>query len=211
MDNLKSIQENYKKMDIDKLIQLSMQPHDLRLEVVPILQEELLSRGLKEEAMALTEFLIGTKEETRFQDMSTAELKQLITDRLESGEPIESIKLDLKDDGINIFDVINDDTKLKDEAFDYIVDLKQKGIEDSEIDKKLKENLSIDKEDSEMLKIQLKQNGKQNLTLGYAISIIALLLMTMSLSLGGNVTIGGGLLLAIGIWRIFRGYEQTKD
>lgn len=211
MNDLRNIEENYKRMADEELKHLTRTPQDLRLEVIPILQQELLNRGQNKEAMSLTDFLVKTKEKPRFSDLTVVELKQLINDRLESGESIESIKLDLKDDGVNIFDVINDDNKLKEKAFDYIAHLKQQGLEEKEIDEKLKETFSIEKEDSEMLKIQLKKSGQQNLVFGYSLTIIALLLIIISLSLGGSVTIGGIIVLTLGIWRIFKGYEQIKE
>jgi len=211
MNDLRNIEEKYKGMTIEELIRLTIKPQDLRLDVIPILQMELFNRGLKKEAMSLTDFLVKSKEKPRFSELSVVELKQLIEDRLESGESIESIKIDLKDDGINIFDIINDDNTLKEKAFDYITHLKQQGLEENEIDEKLKETFSMEKGDSGMLKIQLKKNGNQNLIYGYTISIIALLLIIISLSVGGSVTIGGIIILSLGIWRIFKGYEQLKE
>ena len=197
-------------MSDEYLINLSSKPPDLRLDVLPILQKELLVRSLNKEALSITEFLVKVKEKPRFKDMTELELKQLIAQRIESGESIESIKIDLKDDGINIFDIINEDAKLQDKAIDYLTQLKDQGYQEHEIDEKLKETLSIEKEDTEQLKLELKKRGKQNLIIGYSIAVLAALMMFLSLSMGGNVTIGSVILIAIGIWRIYKGSEQLK-
>jgi hypothetical protein len=210
MNDLRNIEENYTRMSIEELRRLTTKPHELRLEVIPILQQELLNRGQNKDAMSLTDFLVKSKAKPRFSEMSIIELKQLIGDRLDSGESIESIKIDLKDDGIDIFDIINDDNKLKEKAFDYITHLKQQGLKEKEIDEKLKETFSIGEEDSETLKIQLKKKGNQNLILGYSISIIALLLIVISLSVGRSVTVAGVVILAISIGRVIKGHEQLK-
>lgn len=210
MNDLRSIEENYRRMTIEKLIDLAMKPQELRIEVIPILQQELLNRGLNKEAISLTDFLVRSKEKPRYSESSVVELKKQIEDRLESGESIESIKANLKDDGINIFDIINDENEVNEKAFDYISYLKQKGVGEKEIDEKLKKTFSMEKEDSEMLKIQLKKKGNQNLIIGYSISIIALLLIITSF-VGNRVTIGVIFVLAIGIWRIVKGYEQLKE
>src|SRR6187455_746903 len=128
MNDLRDIEENYKRMTDEKLIQLTMTPQDLRLEVIPILQQELLNRGQHQAAISLTGFLVKSKEKPRFSEMTVVELKQLVNERLESGESIESIKLHLKDDGVNIFDVLNDDMELQEKAFDYITHLKEQGL-----------------------------------------------------------------------------------
>lgn len=141
MIDLKDIQENYKRMPLEKLIMLANNPKELELEAIGILQQELLNRNQTKEALSFTEFLINRKKENSIGNMSMPELKQLIKDRLESGEPIENIKIDLKEEGIDIFDIVNSDNKLKEKAFDYILHLKENGNNDNEIDKKLKEIL----------------------------------------------------------------------
>lgn len=210
MNNLKDIQENYESKNVEDLIHLALNPQELRLEVIPILQKELLNRGQTEEAMSLTDFLVKAKEKPRFSDLPKAELRKLIKDRLATGEPMESIKIDLKDDGVNIYEIINNDHKLKEKAYNYITHLKEQGLEEEEIDEKLKETLSIEKEDTEMLKIQLKKSGKKNLIFGYTISIIALLLLTIALGTGGSVGFGAIFVLGFGVWTISKGYEQIK-
>lgn len=210
MNNLKDIQENYESKNVEDLIHLALNPQELRLEVIPILQKELLNRGQTEEAMSLTDFLVKAKEKPRFSDLPKAELRKLIKDRLATGEPMESIKIDLKDDGVNIYEIINNDHKLKEKAYNYITHLKEQGLKEEEIDEKLKETLSIEKEDTEMLKIQLKKSGKKNLIFGYTISIIALLLLTIALGTGGSVGFGAIFVLGFGVWTISKGYEQIK-
>jgi len=213
MIDIQNIEDNYKSMSVDELLNLSKKPQDLRLEVIPILQKELINRKKNQEALALTDFLIKSREneKPRYKDLSSVELRKLIDTRLDSGQSLESIKIDLKDEGINVFDIINEDEKLRDKAFDYITQLKQQGLEDKEIDQKLKENLSLDKADSEMLKVQLKKKGRQNLIFGYSLTIIAAILIMVSISLGGNVTISAIVIVCIGIWRIITGYDQIKD
>ncbi len=210
MNNLERFNEIYNKMTPEELTGLTLRPQDLRLEVIPILQQELINRRLNKEAMSLTNFLVSTKEKSRFNDLSVDELKQLVKERLESGESIESIKIDLNDDGINVYNLITDEVKLKEKALDYIMHLKEEGLDENEIDTKLQDTLSIGKEDSEMLKVQLRKNGKYNLIFGYSITAILLLVMMVSLSVGGSISIGTIIVLALGVWRIYRGYEQLK-
>ena len=210
MNNLKDIEDNYARMDTEKLIHITNKPQDLRLDVISILQKELLKRGLNDEAMSITEFLIQSKENPSISDMTEDQLKAFIKERLDSGEPLENVKIDLKEEGINIFDFISDDSKLKEKAFDYLVSLKQKGLQEDEIDEKLMRNLSMDKEETEILKFQLGRKGKQNLIFGYTLLIVGSLVLIFTLGVQGRITIGGLLFLSLGIWRVYVGYEQLK-
>lgn len=210
MNDLNDVRRNYKRLQDEELRRLALQPEELRLEVIPVLQEELLSRGQTHEALLLTEFLVKSKERAEFTSMSLAEVKELVHERLALGESLESIKMHLRDYKINVFDIIDNDSKLKTKAFDYIIRLKREGFEDAEIDEKLKETFLVEKDDIEMLKTELKKNGRKNLIFGYSFFVIAFVLFVLSLAVGGRITIGGVFILVLGILRIVKGHEQSK-
>ena len=210
MSDLKDIQENYKKMSIEKLIDLTIKPEGLRLEIIPILQQELISRGKTEAAMSLSEFLVRPKEKSRFRKLSEVDLKKLIKERLDSGESIESIKIDLKDDGVDFFNFINNDDKLKDQAFDFITDLKKNGVGDKEINQKLNETFSLEKQEAEILKVQLRKRGRQKINSGYFLLIIGLILIVGSLSINGGINIAGIVFIGSAIWKISLGHDEKK-
>ena len=210
MDDLKAIEENYRRMRTDELLHLSKTPQDLRLEVIPLLQKELLNRHQQEEALMLSSFLINSREQHRFKNLTKKELKELIQARLDSGESLESIKLDLKDDGINIFDIINEENKLLEKTFDYITHLKNEGLGDEEIDEKLQKDLAIEKQEVDIIKERLRKRGKLNLSVGYTLLSVAVIFSIISLSAGGQITIKGILAAGIAIWRIIVGHDQLK-
>jgi hypothetical protein len=211
MYELKDIEDNYKKMTDEYLIDLAKKPQDIRLDILPLLQKELLVRSLNEEAMYITDFLVKSKEESRYKNMTDAELKKLIAQRIDSGESLESIKIDLKDDGVNIFDIIDKNSKLKNKAIDYLAQLKKEGYQETEIEEKLKETLSIEKIDTLQLRNELKKRGKINLIWGSLITILALLIMSTSFFVGDTITIGSFAFIVLGIWKLHQGYEQLKN
>lgn len=210
MKSIEEIEENYQKMYVGELIELTKNPKYLRLDAIPVLQKELIKRGQHEEALHLTDFLIGSDSKARYRKMSDEELTQMIKDRIESGDSLEKIKLDLKEVGINMFDIMNKDHDLNEQRLDYITYLKQEGLSENQIDEKLKDTLLMDTKDSEMLKVELKKKGKQNIIMGYTFTIVAAFLILVSFSLGGRVTIGGIGVLSVGVWMISKGYDQRK-
>jgi hypothetical protein len=208
MNNLNFIIDNYKRLPTDELIEIAKNPEQLELEIIPHLQSELFNRNRKEEALLLSEYLI--KRPKSVAELNKEELSEMIKERVDSGESLESIKLDLKDKGVDLFDILQVQNKLQDKALDYLTSLKEEGVDETEIDEKLKSRFSLDENEADILKRQLKAKGKQNLVIGYTLVIIMGLLSIAALSLGGFIGIGGLLLTAIGVWRIVEGHRQRK-
>ncbi len=206
MDELETLQEKYKKMSDEELITLGKVAKDLKPDAMNILQQELINRDFLEEAMHVGEFITTPNNHEINRELTREEVKQLIEDRVNAGESIENITKDLSDTDKDLFESIKEEAQLKSKAFDYITDLRQQGLSEAEIDRKLKDNLSID---SEIIKSQLRQSGKTNLIIGYSLATIALCI-TVGLLFAEQFSFGGMIVLGIGIWRIFKGYQQLK-
>ena len=100
---------------------------------------------------------------------------------------------------------------MKEKVFDLIIHLKKQGYEQRVIDKRLNETFSMNEEEIETIRIQLQKSGKQNLTIGYSVLAIAVLLFILSMSVGGSITIGGIIIFVFGIFKISKGYEQLRE
>ncbi len=215
MSNLNDIEAYYQGVSNEKLLQIAQRPQDLRLDAIPLLQKELLGRGMNAEALLITDFLVGVKkdepERPNYAEMSLYEMQEHVKERLQDGESIESIKLDLRENGVDIFAILNENDNLKESAFEYMTYLKKEGFEEEEIAEKLEENLSIDKRDREMLKVQIKNSGKQNLTIGYTLAILGSVFILLTLSSTGGFPISAVILIVLGVWRIYVGYERLKE
>ncbi|MET0392974.1 MAG: hypothetical protein ABW019_07520 [Chitinophagaceae bacterium] len=208
MPTLDLVIENYKRLRTEELVHIAGDPGTLEPAVIPILQAELLNRDKKEEALKLSEFLVTRREPQ--QELTKDELAAGIKERIDAGEPLESIKLDLEDRGINFFDIINDESRLKEKTFEYLTSLKEEGLDEVQIDEKLRTTFGMDTEEADVLKRELRNRGKQNLIIGYATVIIVGTLSLLTLGAGRGVTIGAIVLIGIGIWRIVEGYRQRK-
>jgi len=203
-------EEKYHEMSDEDIILIAYQPEGTKLEMIPIIQKELLRRGKQEEAIMLSDYLIAANQKVNLARLSDEELRQHINERLEQGESLDVIRLDMKESGINIFDIIASENKDCDKAFDYISELKQQGLEEDEVDDKIKERFDLDQDEIEDLKMQRMRSGRQSLILGYSIVGIMGLLVLILLSMGGSISIGAILIIAIGVWRIYAGYEKMK-
>jgi hypothetical protein len=211
MTDLDYIRDNYKRMSDDKLILLSKKPQDVSTQAITLLQKELFDRGLSDEGLDLTDYLIGTnKKRTITKELSQVELKQLIAERIASGESLENIKLDLKAEGINILEIVDEEIELKDKALDYITHLKTEGYADSEIDEKLKETFSIENDEAHRLKIELRKKGKKNLVTGGILVVLSVLAFVLFLA-SGRIFLGAVVFFSPGIFLIYKGNEQVKE
>lgn len=215
MSNLNDIEAYYQGVSNEKLLQIAQRPQDLRLDAIPLLQKELLGRGMNAEALLITDFLVGVKkdepERPNYAEMSLYEMQEHVKERIQEGESIESIKLDLRENGVDIFAILNENDNLKESAFEYMTYLKKEGFEEEEIAEKLEENLAIDKRDSEMLKVQIKNSGKQNLTIGYTLAILGSVFILLTLNSTGGFPISAVILIVLGVWRIYVGYERLRE
>lgn len=215
MSNLNDIEAYYQGVSNERLLQIAQRPQDLRLDAIPLLQKELLGRGMNAEALLITDFLVGVKkdepERPNYAEMSLYQMQEHVKERIQEGESIESIKLDLRENGVDIFEILNENDNLKESAFEYMTYLKKEGFEEEEIAGKLEENLAIDKRDSEMLKVQIKNSGKQNLTIGYTLAILGSVFILLTLSSTGGFPISAVILIVLGVWRIYVGYERLKE
>lgn len=208
MENLDTIVEKYKSLPSHKLISLAQNPSALRVEVIPHLQAELLNRDLKDEALTLSSFLVNQPKS--FKDMTKAELSALINERIDSGEPIDSIKLDLKENGIDFFEILEEETQWKNKTFDYLMYLKEEGDDETTINQKMESAYGVNEEETDELRSQLKSKGRQNLIIGYTIVAVMVIFAIAAFSVGGGIGIGAVLLTGVGVWRIVEGYRQKR-
>jgi hypothetical protein len=208
MEDIDYIAAHYKTLHTQELVEIAADPGGLRPEIIPVLQKELIARNKPEEALQLSDFLVHGS--TSLKNLSTQALQQLINQRLEAGETLESIKIDLRDNNIDIFDIINYESRHKDKTFDYMLALKEKGLDDIAISEKLQETFSIKEAESEILRQQLKSRGRRNTIIGWSIVVAICIIMLVAVGNGGSIGMGSILLFGIGIWRIVEGQRQSK-
>jgi hypothetical protein len=208
MEDISLVADHYKNLHTAELVNIAKDPAGLRPEVIPVLQKELLSRNEPEVALELSHYLVHGHE--RLNNLSPEALQESINQRLASGETLDSIKIDLRDNGVDIFDIINYDSQKKEKTFEYMVALKDQGFKGQELSDKLQETFAIKEEETEILKAQLKSKGRKNLVIGFSMVIVVSIFMLVAAGSGLYPGIGAIILFALGIWRIIEGLRQTK-
>ncbi|MES2513021.1 MAG: hypothetical protein V4580_02710 [Bacteroidota bacterium] len=211
MLDLELIKQKYQDMLTDDLVRLSKKPKDLREEVIPILQTELNRRGKRDDAAALTRLLNETPE-LKYQGLSLIELREVVKERLEAGEAMDSIKIDFRLNGIDVFELLKDEVNFEEEVYSSITQMKQDGASAKEIDEHLEKNYQIEKADTGKIKADLIIKGKRNQTIGFiliVISCILILLIVFDNSIKGVK--GSVILLISGISMYALGVKQAKE
>ena len=207
MDNLKIIEDSYKKMSDDKLKLIVTELDNLIVEAIPILQQELLNRNLKEEVLVVTNFLLNLKENQNiYENLSVGELQEIIDERINSGESIESIKIDLKDNGINLFDILNADSKEREKVYENINYLKDLGYTEEEVNKELQSEFLLEESEAKRLQHELKSKGKMRLFLGYSIVFITFVIIFGF----GKFPIAWFFIFFLAVWNIYKGHKEIK-
>jgi hypothetical protein len=211
MKNLDLVVQHYKRISTEELVLIASSPSSLEIEIIPYLQSELLTRGQKEEALLLSQYLIQSTEiKKTYQDYTKEELNKIIADRIDSGEPLESIKIDLKENGIDIFKTLETEQIIENKKMEYLSSLRNENFEEKEIEEKMKSTFGVSETETNQLKIQLRKKGRQNIIFGTSLVVIMSLLTLGAFAAGGSVGIAGILLIGVGVWKISEGKRQKK-
>lgn len=172
MLDLENIKERYREMSDHELLKLARSPKDLREDVVPILKAELLKRGKKDEAASID----ALPEESEYANLSLAELREIVQERLAAGEHLDSIKIDLRLQGIDVFEILKEENKYVDGIHNTITQLKEDGKTAQEIDTHLEKSYNIETGTAVKLRSDVKLKGKRNKNIGFVLILISVLL-----------------------------------
>ncbi len=130
-------------------------------------------------------FAIDTFFSDRFDPskLSLKELQELVSERLQTGESIESIKLDLADHGITFENMINKEGERMDAIHEKIQTDIIKGKDQAIIDAELKQEYNYTEEEVVEVKKNLKNRSRLYLIISIGIGLLyaARLLMKMYL------------------------------
>jgi hypothetical protein len=206
--NIEAVENYYKEAPTLELIEIAQNPHTLRKEIIPVLQRELLVRNENEAALGLSEFLVQQNEPK----LETPEqIDAYIQKRLDSGAPLENIRIDLKEKGVTSFGILEQNEVKQEAIIDYVSTLKEQGATNAEIIEKLETNLDIKPEELTVIQAKMYKKGTLNLVIGYTIVILLGGLGLVTLMVGRGMSIASIILIGIGLWRITEGYKLRKN
>jgi hypothetical protein len=208
MEKPDSIINHYKQLSTEELLSIAQKPDEIAPEIISILQNELINRDEFEVAYNLRSQ--APTVEKPLSELTETEIAEVVRERVNLGESIESIQMDFKSQGVDIFNFMNQEAESLEEKYKYIVSLRKEGLDEEEITQRVQDEFDIDENENEVLKIELKQKGTRNIKIGYTlifVSIILALLFTILIPLPLLWPI---LLFVSGLGLISKGYQQVK-
>ncbi|HEX2627356.1 MAG TPA: hypothetical protein VHM26_00035 [Chitinophagaceae bacterium] len=167
----KEIIEKYKKLHVDELVQLSAAPAELREDVLPFLQQELIQRGRTTEAQALADWIAfgGDKQEQEELQVNM-NIDQWIKEakrRAENEEAsLEEIVKEADEHGGGTLDELKKQGWYQEAYVDYIKDLRSRGLTDEQINEKM--GIAFSLADADKHHKNLKRNGAITIIAGIA-------------------------------------------
>jgi hypothetical protein len=216
MSNDSLIINTYKRLSVDELIELASKPVHLRDEVVPLLVNELQARKLDDHATELLNAVQQLKTPGAIQDSTNFTSVNLeVEERMRNGESIESIKSDLQERGIDIFELLSQEKIENENFFEKLTVLKQAGSSDSELQQYVMEKEGMSEPDAQLKMDELKAKGRKNRLWGWIFVVTGVLLFLVALlaaSMGMRPIFGvlPFVLLGLGITRIIKGNIQKR-
>jgi hypothetical protein len=190
-------------------------------EAFPLLFEELKKRGEKEAAAKVKGYFYNQPKEQTFK-----ELQEEIAERFASGEPIDSIKEDFKDRGVDYQELmnsfINREERIDSDQYLAVAEtvlnmqgrelseeiikdhLAKEGIREHHVDEILEKTVENKKEFAEEINRKFKRRRLFDLTLGPIIATVSTVVTIASLSSGNTIVILYGA-IGYGFFRTIRG------
>lgn len=136
--------------------------------------QEALRDVLRERNMNELLASFETKETTRnsLAHLSADEVRVLINQRLEQGESAEKIKMDLRDKGVNIFEMSMQESRSEENIDRRFMELQKEGRSKIEIEAKLKEEFNLAKDQSAKIPERMRATGSGLIVAGGVLLLI---------------------------------------
>lgn len=204
--NLEKIKQNYSQMETYQLVKLIDELDTLREDVIPILKEELENRK-EHEYVGQIENKLAVKEEEenlRFEDR--VDIDAYVSERLATGEAIESIIDDLKSKGVDLVSRTLDLTLKQESRIDEMMEL----APSTGSDDYFKEKYAMNDDEVKILRDKIKLKSKNNIRLGLFLIIVPIALFIIlgfrNIKVTGFLSVG----LITGIGKLSTGLNQKN-
>jgi hypothetical protein len=142
----KTIIEKYKGLRDHELVDLSKNPAELREDVIPILQQELISRGYTTEAQSITDWQNAVAADPQFGltdeqvQVNSSDWVKEARKRVIQDETLETILNEAHQHGNDTLEMLKSQDWFQEQLFDHVKELRKQGNEDYDIDQHLQEH-----------------------------------------------------------------------
>lgn len=154
--------------------------------------QEALRDVLREKKLQDLLAALEVKEEKKssLAHLSADEVRALINSRLERGENIEFIKMDLRDQGVNIYKMSMEESRSEENIERRFMELQSQGKSKIEIDAKLKEEFKLSGEQAAKVPERMRSNGSGLIGAGVLLLLIGIPLIAVTMQTPGRHNIG---------------------
>ncbi len=174
---LSDLENTYKNLSSSQLLKVAKDADTLKVEAIPLLKKELMARGYEVEAHQL-EFI--NRQANPYEGLSLKEIQRIVSDRLETGESLDSIHSDLKTNDVNVLNLFQKDVVKKEQAFKVI----EEELNGAFPKEKLQHELNLNDDEIEELKDDMKGRGKGYTYLGFFFIACGIVSFILGLAIG---------------------------
>lgn len=198
------ITQTYQKASDTTLISLARNPKTLREDAKTALLVELTNRGMDDE-------IENMKEELEIAQLLTSDagLDEFMYRRQEEGYSNFQISLELKERGVNMFEIQNRKGDQEEVLYTRLVDLQNASGKNKLTEEKLKSRYQLTDEELAEIKHRAVRRGKTNLVVGIILTSVSgiAFLITFFMEHPRLALLSGA---ALGIGLIIRGNQLRK-
>lgn len=142
--------------------------------------------------------------------LSADEIRAIINRRLDSGEKLESIKVDLQSRGVDLLKVIAEEGEKTEAIDERLVELQSQGKTEEEIAQQLKKEFGISKEEAAQLPEQVKSRGAGLIAAGVLMLVIAVPYAAVMLQNAEHMNAYFLALIPVGLGLVIAGWRRKK-
>lgn len=186
--------DNYKNHPEPVLKRITGEYNKLTPQAQEALRDVLRERKMDE---LLASLEVKEKEQNSLAHLSADEVRVLINSRLGQGENIESIKIDLRERGVNIYKMSMEESRSEENIDRRFMELQSEGKTKEQIDRKLKEEFKLSEEQANKIPERMRSNGSGLIGAGTLLLIIGLPFLAVTMQTPGRHKIGY-IVLAVG-------------
>jgi hypothetical protein len=161
--------DNYKNHPEPTLKRIAGEYSKLTPEAQEALRDVLRERKLES---LISEVAIQEEKKNSLAHLSADEVRVLINSRLEQGENLEIIKMDLRQRGVNIYKMSLEESRSEENIDRRFMELQAEGKTKEQIDRKLKEEFRLSDEQATKVPERMRSNGSGMLGAGLLMLII---------------------------------------
>lgn len=142
--------------------------------------------------------------------LSADEIRAIINRRLDSGEKLESIKVDLQSRGVDLLKVIAEEGEKTEAIDERLIELQSQGKTEEEIAQQLKKEFGISKEEAAQMPEQVKSRGAGLIAAGVLMLVIAVPYAAVMLQNPEHMNAYFLALIPAGLGLVMAGWRRKK-